>query len=172
MEVLELSVVDEVRKQIHNRLRELEPLVAEFRQLEELAKSIGGRVTARSATTTSTRTATRRGSTGTRRASTGTRRGRGAGRRTATASSAGTTRATSTRRGRSTQRKRATGSSRSNGQTRGTQALELVKARPGITIPELATEMGIKQNYLYRVMPSLEASKQVTKQGKGWFPAS
>ncbi len=169
-----MSVVDDVRKQIHNRLRELEPLVAEFRQLEELAKSIGGRVMGRSASTASTASTrtTRRASAGTRRASTGTRRGRAAGTRTASASRAGTTRATGARRGRSTQRKRAAGGSRSNGQTRGTQALELVKARPGITIPELAAEMGIKQNYLYRVMPSLEASKQVSKQGKGWFPVS
>src|SRR5262245_24283303 len=39
--------------------------------------------------------------------------------------------------------------------TRGQQALELVRAQPGITIPELAEKMGIKQNYLYRVMPDL-----------------
>ena len=30
-----------------------------------------------------------------------------------------------------------------------------MRARPGITIPELAEAMGIKQNYLYRVMPEL-----------------
>ena len=33
------------------------------------------------------------------------------------------------------------------------QALQLVASAPGITIPELAEAMGIKQNYLYRVMP-------------------
>ncbi len=27
-----------------------------------------------------------------------------------------------------------------------------MKGKPGITIPELATAMGIKQNYLYRVL--------------------
>jgi hypothetical protein len=37
--------------------------------------------------------------------------------------------------------------------TRGNEALALVKAKPGITIPEIAEEMGIKQNYLYRVLP-------------------
>src|SRR5436190_20492633 len=31
--------------------------------------------------------------------------------------------------------------------TRGAEALALVKATPGITIPELAEKMGIKQNY-------------------------
>ena len=45
------------------------------------------------------------------------------------------------------------------------QALELVKARPGITIPELAEAMGIKQNYLYRVMPTLAEEGKVTKSG-------
>jgi CRP-like cAMP-binding protein len=52
--------------------------------------------------------------------------------------------------------------------TRSIQALELVRARPGITIPELAEAMGIKQNYLYRVMPELAKSGEVTKSGRGW----
>ena len=52
--------------------------------------------------------------------------------------------------------------------TRAIQALELVKARPGITIPELAEAMGIKQNYLYRVMPGLAEEGKVTKSGRGW----
>ena len=52
--------------------------------------------------------------------------------------------------------------------TRAIQALELVKARPGITIPELAESMGIKQNYLYRVMPGLADEGKVTKSGRGW----
>jgi hypothetical protein len=52
--------------------------------------------------------------------------------------------------------------------TRALQALELVRARPGITIPELAEAMNIKQNYLYRVMPTLASEGQVVKSGKGW----
>jgi hypothetical protein len=52
--------------------------------------------------------------------------------------------------------------------TRGKQALELVRANPGITIPELADKMGIKQNYLYRVMPGLVEQGLVTKSGRGW----
>src|SRR5687768_14775458 len=39
---------------------------------------------------------------------------------------------------------------------RAKQALELVRARPGITISEMADAMGIKANYLYRVMPTLQ----------------
>ncbi len=52
--------------------------------------------------------------------------------------------------------------------SRSKQALELVRARPGITIPELAETMQIKQNYLYRVMPSLAEQGLVHKSGRGW----
>jgi hypothetical protein len=52
--------------------------------------------------------------------------------------------------------------------TRAAQALQLVTERPGITIPELADAMGIKQNYLYRVMPGLAEEGKVAKSGRGW----
>jgi hypothetical protein len=73
-------------------------------------------------------------------------------------------------------RRRAGAPRKGRGRPRGSgarskQALELVRARPGITIPELADAMGIKANYLYRVMPSLASDGQVKKRGKGWHPA-
>jgi hypothetical protein len=54
------------------------------------------------------------------------------------------------------------------GGTRAAQALELVRDRPGITIPELAQAMGIQQNYLYRVLPGLAEEGKVVKSGRGW----
>jgi len=54
--------------------------------------------------------------------------------------------------------------------TRDKEALALVMATPGVTIPEIANEMGIKQNYLYRVLPSLEKDGLVRKKGRGWYP--
>ena len=54
--------------------------------------------------------------------------------------------------------------------TRGAEALALVKASPGITIPEIADKMGIKQNYLYRVLPGLAEDGLVYKDGRGWHP--
>jgi hypothetical protein len=54
--------------------------------------------------------------------------------------------------------------------TRSKQALELVRKSPGITIPELADKMKIKQNYLYRVLPGLAQDGLVEKQGRGWHP--
>jgi sugar-specific transcriptional regulator TrmB len=52
--------------------------------------------------------------------------------------------------------------------SRGAEALALVKANPGITIPEIAEKMGIKQNYLYRVLPGLAEDGLVIKDGRGW----
>src|SRR3974390_1258762 len=40
---------------------------------------------------------------------------------------------------------------RRRGATRATQALELVKSNPGITIPKIAESLKIEPNYLYRV---------------------
>lgn len=54
---------------------------------------------------------------------------------------------------------------------RAKQALELVRARPGITIAELAEAMKIQPNYLYRVMPALESEGQVKKRDGGFHPA-
>jgi len=118
--------LDEKRKEIDARLRELRPLVDEFNRLEKAAAALAGV-----------------GGTGTQAA---TRRRR---------SNGGATR----RRGRP----------RGSG-NRAKQALELVRARPGITITELADAMGIKANYLYRVMPTLQKEGQVKKRDKGWHP--
>ena len=116
--------LEEKRKEIDARLRELRPLVDEFNQLEKAAAAlagVGGGAKPRA-----------------RRASAAPRRRRG--------------------------RPRGSGN-------RAKQALELVRARPGITITELADTMGIKTNYLYRVMPTLQKEGQVKKRDKGWHPA-
>jgi hypothetical protein len=34
----------------------------------------------------------------------------------------------------------------------------------------MAESMGIKQNYLYRVLPALQKDGKVKKQGRGWTP--
>ena len=52
--------------------------------------------------------------------------------------------------------------------TRDAEALTIVKEQPGITIPEIAAKMGIKQNYLYRVLPVLAEDGLVVKDGRGW----
>jgi CRP-like cAMP-binding protein len=124
--------LEEKRKEISARLKELRPLVDEYHRLEAAEQALSG-VGTPSPRAASTATTPRRA-------------------RKARAKSSGTGR-----------RGRPKGSG-----TRAIQALELVKARPGITIPELAESMGIKQNYLYRVMPGLADEGKVTKSGRGW----
>ncbi len=114
--------LDEKRREIDARLKELRPLVEEYNRLEKAAAALAGV-----------------GNGGTRAAARAPRR-----------------------RGRG--RPRGTGK-------RAQQALELVRARPGIKISELAEAMGIHANYLYRVMPTLESEGQVVKRDRGWHPA-
>ena len=78
-------------------------------------------------------------------------------------------RATASVNGGGARRGRPRGRSGSN--TRAAQTVELVRTRPGVTIPELAVHMGIKPNYLYRVLPQLADEGKVRRDGKGWYPA-
>ena len=79
-----------------------------------------------------------------------------------------------------TTRRRATRTTRSSGRrgrrrgsnTRATQALELVKAQPGITIPQIAESLKIEPNYLYRVMPKLVEDGAIKREGQGWHPVA
>jgi hypothetical protein len=61
---------------------------------------------------------------------------------------------------------------RRGGNTRANQALALVREKPGITIPEIATSLKIEPNYLYRVMPKLVEDGQVSREGQGWHPTA
>jgi hypothetical protein len=131
--------LDEKRKEIQARLKELQPLVEEYRLLDAADAALSG--IGNSASLASTATAAPPAPA---------RRSRGASSRS-TRSSGGS------RRGRP----------RGSG-TRSAQALDLVRDRPGITIPEMAEAMGIQQNYLYRVLPGLAEQGKVTKAGKGW----
>jgi hypothetical protein len=84
-----------------------------------------------------------------------------------------TTRRTRARRGAASRRGGGGGGGRRGrrGGTRATQTLELVRSKPGISIPELAQAMGIQPNYLYRVLPGLEKEGQIKREGRGWHPA-
>jgi hypothetical protein len=80
-------------------------------------------------------------------------------------------RSTATATSTSTRRRPGRPRGRRGGNTRANQALELVRSRPGITIPQIAESLKIEPNYLYRVMPKLVADGQVTRDGQGWHPA-
>ena len=92
----------------------------------------------------------------------GTRRGPG---RPPGASS---TRSSTTRRASARRASRPRG--RRGGNTRANQALDLVRSKPGITIPQIAEQLKIEPNYLYRVMPKLVQDGKVSRNGQGWHP--
>jgi sugar-specific transcriptional regulator TrmB len=122
--------LDDKRSEIKARLKELKPLVEEYRRLEAAAAALDGVPATPSQPNGSARRAPAR-----KRAAASSRRGRPKG-----------------------------------SGTRGLEALALVKKSPGITIPEVAEKMGIKQNYLYRVLPGLAQEGLVIKDGRGWRP--
>lgn len=57
---------------------------------------------------------------------------------------------------------------RRRGGTRADQALKLVAANPGISASEIAKQMKIKPNYLYRVLAELEKEGKVRKDGRAY----
>jgi DNA invertase Pin-like site-specific DNA recombinase len=60
---------------------------------------------------------------------------------------------------------------RRRGGTRADQAVRLVEANPGISASDIAKEMKIKPNYLYRVLGELEKEGRVRKDGRAYRPA-
>jgi hypothetical protein len=157
--------LDDRRREISERLKELRPFVDEFNRLEEAASALAGVV----GTAASEAGEVIRG-----RRKPGRPRGSGTKRKakkaaTATATATATPARARKKPGRPATKKRRAGRRKGSG-TRAAQALSFVQGQPGITIPELAAKMGIKQNYLYRVLPGLEKEKKVEKKGRGWYP--
>jgi hypothetical protein len=174
--------LDEKRQEIQSRMDELRPLIDEYQRLEAAASALEGVGGGSTLTATPARRRPGRppgsGRKPGRPKGSGRKPGRpkGSGRgpgrpRKVTAESAAAVPAAATatkapaRRGRPPGRRKGSG-------TRAAQALAIVSEQPGVTIPELAARMGIKQNYLYRVLPGLEQEKKVAKQGRGWHPGS
>src|SRR3954451_4604162 len=154
------------RRQIDTRLQELKPAHEEYLTLLEAKQALEGLKTPSSApssgSSTGTRTPARRGpgrppGSGRKRRATAAppapgRTGGAPPPRAPAATARGTPRRT---------RRRAGG-------TRGDQAMELIKANPGIGVAEIANRMGIRQNYLYRVTAALQKQGSVKRQGQGF----
>jgi transposase-like protein len=60
---------------------------------------------------------------------------------------------------------------RRRGGTRADQAVKLVEQNPGISASDIAKQMKIKPNYLYRVLGELEKEGRVSKRGREYHPA-
>jgi len=61
---------------------------------------------------------------------------------------------------------------RRRGGTRSDQALKLVASNPDITASEIAKQMSIKPNYLYRVLGDLQKEGKVKKSGRKYRAAA
>jgi len=59
---------------------------------------------------------------------------------------------------------------RRRGGTRADQAVKLVEQNPGISASDIAKQMKIKPNYLYRVLGELEKEGRVSKKGREYHP--
>jgi predicted HTH transcriptional regulator len=57
------------------------------------------------------------------------------------------------------------------GGTRAEHALKLITEKPGITASEIARELKIKPNYMYRVLSGMEKDGKVRKDGRAYHPA-
>lgn len=135
-----------IREEVQARLRELEGLIAPLSAERDELQGVADKFT----------------SNGAARGSAPTNRGRRAGARKAAAGKSTPAKSPGTPRR----------SRRVSGGGRAAQAIGLIAAHPGMTVPEMAKAMGIGSNYLYRVLPQLEKDGKVTKQGKGYHPAS
>jgi sugar-specific transcriptional regulator TrmB len=57
------------------------------------------------------------------------------------------------------------------GGTRADQAVKLIESNPGISASDVAKQMKIKPNYLYRVLGDLEKEGRVKKDGRSYSAA-
>jgi hypothetical protein len=145
-----VSVLDQYRdaeQRVAQRLKELEPAVAEYRQLEVVAQRLGIDPSA-------TATATPPG------------RKRAASRRKASRTSAKSPSSKTTASAAAKPAGRGSRNTAPPGQ-RAEQLIELVRARPGITVRDAGTELGVDPTGLYRVVHRLEQGGQLRKQGRG-----
>jgi hypothetical protein len=174
--------LDEKRREITDRLNELQPTVDEYNRLEDAASAlakVGGSAPAAAATAAAPRRrGPGRGRGSVKRARKATavsapaaapakaarkKPGRPPGRKKVGRPPGSATKAASSTTKRRVGRRKGSG-------TRARQALSAVQGQPGITIAELAAKMGIKVNYLYRLLPSLEQDGKVEKKGRGYHP--
>jgi hypothetical protein len=178
-EIIVSDFIDDKRKEITDRLKELAPQVAEYHRLEAAASAlakVGGSTLAAAAPRRKKGPGRPRGSVN--RASKATPAGAPTASTPATAERKGPGRPKGSGKkvgrppgsGKKVGRPKGKAGRPKGGGKRAMQALSIVQAQPGITIPELAAKMGIKQNYLYRVLPGLEQEDKLEKKGRGWHP--
>jgi hypothetical protein len=166
-----VSVLDQFRtaeEQLAKRLRELKPLVAEYHELEQVAQRLG-----LSVSNDAPAAGTRPPASTRRRRRTAKAAPRSAASKRNGSADGGTAKgsvvATQERPARSPRTERA-GSRRTS--RRQHDVLRLVKQRPGITVSEVAKELGVDATGLYRPVHKLEQDGAIIKRGVTLQPTS
>jgi uncharacterized membrane protein len=170
------SVLDQFRtaeQRVAERLRELEPLVEEYRELEQVAQRLGldrsehapAPNKQRPASPARTQGRARRSKTKARSGQSTREEKRKTG--TAKAASAAPAPAQAVRRSRSARDKRGPAW---NGRSRQQDVLRLVNQHPGITVREIASKLGVDATGLYRPVHKLEQRGVISKRGAALQP--
>ncbi len=60
---------------------------------------------------------------------------------------------------------------RRRGGTRAEQAVKVITGTPGIGASDIAKQLGIKPNYMYRVLTELQKDGKIRKDGRAYHPA-
>jgi len=165
-----VSVIDRFEEELVARLRELRPLAIEYHQLEQVARRLGlvldddhtapprERRSSRKTTPTQRIPATAVQSTPRDKAS------------AATAQTSAT--GTGQRRGRASSSSTGKGRPGSHPQSRRQQdVLRLIRDRPGITVKNIATELGVDATNLYRHVRKLQQDGLITKHATALHPS-
>jgi hypothetical protein len=152
-----MSVIDDLQgleNRVRERMRELRPMLAEYRDLEAVARRLGIDVDQDAGDEPASGTTEPQPQAGRPRSSR-----RGAGRPSSSAATARSRSRTGRRGGRAR-----SGSRRE-------QLLALVKDQPGITVREAGQRLGVDGTSLYRVVHRLEQEGAVKKEGTKLQPA-
>jgi hypothetical protein len=173
-----VSVLDQFRtaeEQVAKRLRELKPLVAEYHELEQVARRLGlslnddATAAAKRGPAPTEKGGRRRSASTTKpRPAASTRGGSAAGATAKTAAAA--TQARRARSPRSSTDEGRAGASRTSRRQR--DVLRMVNQRPGITVSQIAKELGVDATGLYRPVHKLEQQGAITKRGATLQPTS
>jgi len=163
-----VSVLDQFRtaeERVAERLRELKPLVDEYRELEQVAQRIGLSLNEDATTIDEQRPAsparTRR-----RRRDTKTKARSATATREESGDAAGAKRSATTAAARASRRSGDRGGPGSSRTSRRQQdVLRLVNERPGVTVSQVAKELGVDPTGLYRPVHKLEQEGAISKQG-------
>jgi hypothetical protein len=143
---MDMPVLDQLKdleNQVAGRLAELEPLVAEYHELQQVAERLGIKPRAAASAPAAAAATPRRRAT-----------------RRKSAASAG---------GRRTSRRRRNAAAPGSRQA---DVLRLVTDRPGITVPELGRELSVDPTGLYQIVRRLEGRGELRKVGPRLEPAA